>query len=594
MNDGVDNALQRSGLDLVLVDGFSDDWQIQRLELKGDDRFVGIFRLLDNSGRLEVRVTPRDEPGPSFKRLDHCKVAYDGNFTGLTQARRLEIGALVLGLGQWIDAALATRPGATIAEALGKASDVRQIHFAAATVERIFGPMFAGGAPITGGWQLADVFAGSNARDKPAGEHDLILDFRNPARRKQTSFVLGPRRDDRHPYMRSTNLDLMHRSGADRDHSVESVGALLGLILQLWDHDDAELILDEIPEVDPLLLPVLDMAQIEDKRPDDALNLAIDTDCHQHCVFCSVLEVDPPHDGGQVMLATLCHDLAEARKRGVTHLRVNGYDPLTFSHIIEVIEYATSIGYDRVDIFSPFTRLADESFFDDLMHALPEQGRFNVPVYGVTAATHDAVVGRPGAFEMLRAALTRLIDRVGPKRVMLLSVATRVNVHELPELIQWGDELGTSCSIHMPYPSVESRGDAFFEACPRQTEVAASLARVYAEGSQGRPIVVEGVAPCVIFREMRASRLHPRAWLPTPDEPPPLPGTEYRDPRFHQSGEQDALTAATLPCPHLNRCALGPVCYQELLRVYVDKYGLDEFQPVGVNDLIAAASRSQQ
>ena len=93
---------------------------------------------------------------------------------------------------------------------------------------------------------------------------------------------------------------------------------------------------------------------------------------------------------------------------------------------------------------------------------------------------------------------------------------------------------------------------------------------------------------------MRASRLHPRAWLPTPDEPPPLPGTEYRDPRFHQSGEQDALTAATLPCPHLNRCALGPVCYQELLRVYVDKYGLDEFQPVGVNDLIAAASRSQQ
>ena len=76
----------------------------------------------------------------------------------------------------------------------------------------------------------------------------------------------------------------------------------------------------------------------------------------------------------------------------------------------------------------------------------------------------------------------------------------------------------------------------------------------------------------------------------------PLAGTEYRsrkilhDTQGSQS-QENAFAVATVPCPHVEQCALAPVCPGEHYSVYRDLYGLDEFAPVRVAELYAAAPR---
>jgi MoaA/NifB/PqqE/SkfB family radical SAM enzyme len=339
--------------------------------------------------------------------------------------------------------------------------------------------------------------------------------------------------------------------------------------------------------------PALAAAPEPPARPDDpsaVVNLAIGAECGQKCAFCSVKETWPAEDGGEATLRALTAELAEKRRIGVHKVRVNGYDPLAFSRILDVLRFATEAGYTEAQVFSPCTLLADEGFCDAVLAVLPRSRRFYVPIYGATAEVHDAVVGVPGAFERATRAIELLTRKEGPRAVSLLSVLVRKNLPHVSDLLTFVRRRDLEFSMHLPYPSFESRADRYYTAAARQTDAVCAVRDAAGSPSDGRMLLLEGAAPCVVFQAMRDTGVPIAKWLRMPAEKPLLPGTEYRDPRYHHRDEGSAFQARSVPCPHAASCALATVCPGEVLRGYADLYGLGELAPVPLADVVAAAS----
>lgn len=216
-------------------------------------------------------------------------------------------------------------------------------------------------------------------------------------------------------------------------------------------------------------------------------------------------ETWPPEDGGERALRAFTSELADKRRQGVRRLRVNGYDPLAFSRILDVLRFATEAGYDDVEVFSPCTRLADEAFCDAVLAALPAKRRFYVPIYGASAEVHDVAVGVPGAFDRVIRAIDLLLRKEGRGAVSLLSVLHRKNLPHVGELLAFVRSRELPFSMHLPYPSFESRADRYYEAAARQSDAACAVRDAPGNPADGRMLQLEGAAPCVVFAAMKAT-----------------------------------------------------------------------------------------
>ena len=608
---------------LSRVPAQSTQWTCRDMEIVGDDKLVARFDREDGTGQLEVTVGPREQPGPVFRTLSHCSVRYRGRLDAPDDRARAEVAQLVHSIGMTVDhrlqEALNATPGSTptLAEALGRRREKGAIVFSRDTLLELLRPEIALGAELAGGWMLHNVYPASHLRDVADSTLQLVLDFRRTDSEGRMRLVVSPRRAALRGFAHSVHFELTHdaRGGADEEGAA-LLRTLVAFVMRLRDHEELEVRFPSVAsDVQALLLSApADASEPAEDAQSRVLNLAISSECHQQCGFCSVKELEPARDGGDAVLARLCADLLSNREAGVLAYRLNGYDPLTYSRVLEVVRYATRIGYRHADIFSPSTTLAERAFCKTLLDALPAERCFHVPLYAVTPEVHDRSVGRPGAHALVMRALDNLCELAGPASVRILSVAMRENLAELALVAEYAATRGLSFSCHLPYPSHESRTDRFFTAMPRQTEVAEQLARSHGRGAavqldprseygpDGRAprgdvqLRVEGVAPCVVFRRMRTGAIAVGDWLHAPNEPPVLPGTEYRGAQFRHRGlevEHSAYHAPTVPCPHAARCALATACAQELHRSYVELYGATEFQPVSLRALLdeAAAAR---
>lgn len=365
---------------------------------------------------------------------------------------------------------------------------------------------------------------------------------------------------------------------------------LCAFVLQLRDHEGLEI---EFPKAGADLPVALLPAPVSDVPPappnKEELNLAINSDCGQSCAFCSIKETAPAEDGGERALLRFKADLESNWRRGVRVLRLNGYDPLTFSQVLPLLRYATDVGYEETHVFSPCTVLADPDFCDRVVDAMTPGRRFNVPLYSLDPAAHDAMVGRPGAHALVLRAIENLLERVGPESIWILSVSIRERLGDLVDVARYAAKRGIAFHPHLPYPSFESRADRFFKATPRLSEVADALAVAQREGLR---IDVNGMVPCLTMRAMRTAGIRVRDWIDVPERQPPVPGTEYRDEKFrHLASEEEhgAFHAATVDCPYAPECVLAEACPASLLRGYVELFGIDEIKPVSLRELIDAS-----
>lgn len=560
------------------------DWYAAELSLPSDDTLRITFRERSGGDEIIVTVLPRDAPAPVFKRLERCAIRYAARIAKLTERRRAEVSALLLSIGAAIDARLAG--GGTMAEALGADRAPRRVVFGRDMLRAFLAPEIGEDAEIAGGFRLHDVYPSSHRRLVDDDQLELVIELRRDLRR--LLFSVG-RASDRPALVRTKNFSVVEIVGARGDtKDVEPVRALLSFVFQLRDHDALEVVFPSVlADLGLKALP----APSDAPRIDGALNLALDAECEQQCAFCSVKAASPAYDGGDATYGRAIEDLHASREKGITHLRLNGYDPLAFSRVVDVLASARALGFDRVEVFSPCTRLGDRAFCEAVVSELPDDRTIHVPLYSLRPEVHDRFVGREGAHALVLRALENLVDLAGARAVRILSVVATETLGELAAVHAWARARGISFSAHTPYPTNEGRDDRFFSSVARQTDVAALAADVHASLGPGRhDVPIFGVAPCVLFRAFAARGVAPWQWLAA-GEVARLPGTEYdRDDIEHGAGDRatDAYRASTVKCPHASKCALVGVCGGSVLRAYVERHGADELAPVDLRTLVEA------
>jgi hypothetical protein len=180
--------------------------------------------------------------------------------------------------------------------------------------------------------------------------------------------------------------------------------------------------------------------------------------------------------------------------------------------------------------------------------------------------------------------------------VQISTIVLKQNVHEIVPMLRWLRDmgLGTQVGAHLPYPMRPTTRDPYVESALRESELLArllaDLAPLADEERSWALAVVAGAFrhPCVRWQAERSSGL-PVLGGSFPETAFPLAGTEYRSGKFiHASGtadEGDAFAVAVVACPHVADCALAPVCPKEHYSVYAERYGLNEYSPVGPAEL---------
>ncbi|MCB9595976.1 MAG: hypothetical protein H6719_24865 [Sandaracinaceae bacterium] len=314
------------------------------------------------------------------------------------------------------------------------------------------------------------------------------------------------------------------------------------------------------------------------------LNLAVDAECEQACVFCSVKDYQPPTDGGDAELARLELELAAARRDGAREVRLNGIDPLAFSRVLPLVAAIRAQGFEKLRVFTTAKRFADAGFAARFVERAPEALSVVVPLYGVTAASHDAVTGLPGSFETVSRAIEVLHGTLTrPAELILSTVVVRQNVDELPALLARADALEVAIYTHLPYPMSQSARDPWTSSALRESELLARVLDADASERVRKELAHLIGHPCVLLAEEQARGL-PLFGLREAHAPTHLHGTEYRAESFVHVGsdptERSAFSVATAPCPHASECALAPTCAREQYALYVQQHGWDEVRPV--------------
>jgi hypothetical protein len=326
-----------------------------------------------------------------------------------------------------------------------------------------------------------------------------------------------------------------------------------------------------------------------------ALNLSLDADCGQACTFCSVKSWLPPHDGGDAEFHEVKTQLRRARARGVSELRLNGIDPLGFSRVVDVVELARDLGFEHITVFTTGRRLADRDFRGTFLAKMPASFTIRLPLYGVTAATHDAVTQAPGSFEQVMAAYRAMAPSLDRGQLELTTLVVAQNLHEIIDILRFAVDEGRTIAVAQPYPMRQTVADTYTDAVVEEQVVVAHLLDAVREADDAlREVIAEALAnavahPCLLFR-LAKERLGMDYPAKAYAEQPLLHGTEYRQESFvHGStvaAEGSAFAVATVACEERTRCALAPACACEHYAVYADLFGLGAYRAVGVAELL--------
>ncbi|TAK28422.1 MAG: hypothetical protein EPO40_13350 [Myxococcaceae bacterium] len=327
----------------------------------------------------------------------------------------------------------------------------------------------------------------------------------------------------------------------------------------------------------------------------EVLNLNLDAECGQQCTFCPIKSFVPAHDGGAAELQSIELQLREARARAQVRARLNGIDPLRFSRVLELASAIRAAGFERLEVMGPGRRFADEAFRREFLRRAPEHTEVVVPLYGVTPEVHDLVTGAPGSHAEVLRAIDGLRADLDPQRLGLATVITRQNVDELAALARFARERELPLWPQLPYPLRQTRHGAYADSALRESEIVARVLRSLDGATpEDRAFCLQALAtairhPCVLWRAQRAtglgvfeaSRGMPRralAGVALTDEHNPRKGGAARG--------LSTLHVVSAACAEAPRCALAPACPAEHYAAYVERFGEEEFEAVGVWDLV--------
>jgi len=163
------------------------------------------------------------------------------------------------------------------------------------------------------------------------------------------------------------------------------------------------------------------------------------TACNSRCIFC--LDSDTPRNV-YLTVEEIRAEIDRGRDElGAQKLILSGGEATLHPAFVELVRYAKSRGYDRVQTVTNGYRLAEKDFFDGCMAA--GLGEITFSLHGHDAALHDRLTQTPGAFKRLIKGMVRAL-RDGRPIVNVDVVINKQNVAVLDKIVELCISLGVT------------------------------------------------------------------------------------------------------------------------------------------------------
>ncbi len=541
--------------------------------------------VVGGAAPFHIHFALSDEAKPAYKRTRLFQLGYGDVPGGVAKSDLALLEALAKTV-QGTESTVTLVDFDDEPEPTAQRRAMTEMTFSADGLAAFLAPEVGAGKVSAGQWRLVDIRHGTTAlREENVDSYHLVF---NGIERDETATIamslLRPG-DQSHELTAHFGLRTFALWGADgRDADIALTSPLFQFVVEVVRaKDTSELIV--LPDPGSSIM-LSSRAVVRDEARE--LNLGVGTPCHQNCVFCSLMLVSPPRDEGDITLAKLKAQLVEARDSGIHRLRLNGIDPLTFTRLWELLALIREMGFTSIDTFTTARAFADPAFCDRFLAAQPEDFCINVPIYGLTAESHDAVTRSPGSFVEMWQGLENLLARCDPKHIELESVVVRQNLAALPALANYAREHQLGFMAHLAFPMSGSRQDPYLDSVVSLREIVETV------GRDAPPDYVRGIHPCVPFWVERDLGYPAFAWW-TYEPDPALQGTEYvksADLYANLNRGAQLNAVATYRCPHVNSCVLAAYCPKSMYRLYVERFGWNEFRPVRLEDLSVATLRN--
>jgi len=166
------------------------------------------------------------------------------------------------------------------------------------------------------------------------------------------------------------------------------------------------------------------------------IEMDITTKCNLRCIHCS-RKASPEARQGSMTLEDYIRIIEQAAEIGVPNLTVMGGEPTTHPEFIELALIARVAGVKSLST-STNGWLVDAALAHKMARLF---GSVQVSLHGAKSATHDAIVGRKGAFERAVRALSLLRDE-GVASLNISFSVMRQNATEISAMVELAKELG--------------------------------------------------------------------------------------------------------------------------------------------------------
>lgn len=126
--------------------------------------------------------------------------------------------------------------------------------------------------------------------------------------------------------------------------------------------------------------------------------------CNERCIHCYA--ESSPERNDFLSLEYIRSALDQAIGYGTPYLQFTGGDPLIHPHLIEAVEYASSLPFRGIEIYTNGLLLNDKL----LEKLIPFRPNFSFSIYADNAETHDAITMVSGSWKRTLDAMRRAIN----------------------------------------------------------------------------------------------------------------------------------------------------------------------------------------
>ncbi|QLJ53376.1 MAG: hypothetical protein Sv326_1201 [Candidatus Fermentimicrarchaeum limneticum] len=292
------------------------------------------------------------------------------------------------------------------------------------------------------------------------------------------------------------------------------------------------------------------------------LDLKVGFSCNNNCSFCVQ---GRKKNLGDKTAAQIKKDLKDTIEEGIEEVVFTGGEPTVRKDILELVSYATDLGYKIIQIQSNGRMFFYKKFCEDIIRAGANE--FSPAIHGHIPQLHDYLTRSPGSFEQTVQGIRNLKGM--NQHIITNSVVTKPNYRHLPELAELLVQLQVD-QFQMAFVHADGNAYLYFDRIvPRKSLAAPYIKRALQIGIDAKIRVMAEAIPYCFMKgyEQYVSEIY-------------IPSTkiidfEFTDPNF----EYTRASQGKCKAPKCKRCKYYLIC-EGPWKEYPERRGWEEFVPI--------------